>query len=375
MMGRLSAAIKKEFLQFLRDRMLMFLIVWTYTAEVVMCTMALSFEVKNLHLAVYDLDRTQLSQRLVERFTSTEYFSKAFYVSGLKEIDVVLDKGGADLALVIPAGFSDAVGKGEKGDIQIILSGVNSNTANAARGYANAIIEGLSREAAIEALARKGVGTQAPEVEARVRIWYNPELKFRFFMIISMIVIASVMVGMIHPAATMVREKETGTIEQIMVTPLRRHEVILAKLLPTVSIAMFSLFPSVIIAMMMGLPIKGSVPLFFFASMVFLFTSMGMGVFVSTLSKNMQQALLISFFILFPIMFLSGTTVPIESMPAALQYLSLLSPVRYYMEIALGIFLKGVGIEVLWPKLLIIFLFGVIVFPLSLLRLKRRMYE
>lgn len=170
----------------------------------------------------------------MSRFTSTEYFSKALYVSGLMEIDILLDKGGADLGLVIPAGFSEAVEKGGRGDIQLILSGVNSNTANTARGYANAIIERFSHEAAIEALARRGIGTQPPEVEARVRIWYNPELKFRFFMIISMIVVAGVMVGMVHPAATMVREKETGTIEQIMVTPLRRHEMIIAKLLPTI---------------------------------------------------------------------------------------------------------------------------------------------
>ena len=221
----------------------------------------------------------------------------------------------------------------------------------------------------------KGTHHLLIHIEARTRIWCNPELKFRYFMIVSMIVIAGVMVGMIHPASTMVREKETGTIEQIMVTPLRRHKVVVAKLLPTVSIALVSLFPSIFIARIMGLPIKGSVPLFFFASMIFLFTSMGTGVFISTLSRNMQQALLITFFILFPVIFLSGTTVPVEGMPIALQYLSLLSPVRYYMEIALGIFLKGVGIEILWPKLLIIFLSGAVIFPLSLLRLRRRMYE
>ncbi|MBI5468018.1 MAG: ABC transporter permease [Deltaproteobacteria bacterium] len=374
-MGRLKAAIKKEFLQFLRDRMLILLIVWTYTVEVVMCTMALSFEVKNLHMAVYDTDRSQWSQKLVERFTSTEYFTRALYVSSLKEMDGLLDSGQVDMGLVIPPDFSEAVGKGRRGDLQIILSGTNSNTANTARGYAGAIIEGFSRDAALESLRRTGLRAEVPEVEPEVRVWYNPELKFRYFMIVSMIVVAGMMIGMIHPAATMVREKETGTIEQIMLTPLRRHEVILAKLLPTVAISMLSLIPSLLIASGLGLPVKGSIVLFFLASAIFLFTSMGIGVFISTLSKNLQQALLISFFILFPIMFLSGTVVPVESMPLALQYLSYLSPVRYYMEIALGIFLKGIGLGILWPKLLAIFLFGAVIFPLSLLRLKRRMYE
>jgi len=375
-MERLIAAIKKEFLQFKRDRMLIILILWTYTIEVVMCTMALSFEVKNLHMAVYDMDRSQWSQRLVEKFTATEYFTKAIYISSLKEMDSLLDSGKVDMGLFIPLDFSTAVQKGETGDVQIILSGTNSNTANTVRGYATAIIEGFSREATKEFLMKKGMAGEFPEVEPRIRVWYNPELKFRYFMIISMIVLAGIMVGMIHPAATMVREKETGTIEQIMLTPLRSHEIIIAKLLPTITIAELSLIPSLLIATVgFGLPIKGSIPLFFFASTIFLFTSMGMGVFVSTLSRNLQQALLISFFILFPVLFLSGTMVPIESMPSAMQYLSLLSPVRYYMEIVLGIFLKGVGLKVLWPKLLIIFTFGAVIFPLSLLRLKRGMYK
>lgn len=374
-MNRLTAAIKKEFIQFSRDRMLVFLIVWTYTVEVVLCTLALSFDVKNLHMAVYDLEKSQWSQRLVEGFTSTEYFTKALYVSSLKEMDALLDAGRVDMGMVIPSGFSTRVIKGEGEDVQLIFSGTNSNTANTARGYATAILERFSREATIEFMRQKGLSAEPSGIEPEIRVWYNPDLKFRYFMIISMIVIAGIMVGMIHPAATMVREKETGTIEQIMVTPLRRHEVIIAKLLPTITIANLSLFPSLLIAYAFGLPMKGSIPLFFLASGVFLFTSMGMGVFISTLSRNLQQALLISFFILFPVMFLSGTTVPIESMHPVLQYLSYLSPVRYYMEIALGIFLKGIGLKYLWPQFVLIFLMGLIIFPLSLYRLRKRLYE
>lgn len=373
-MIRMLACIKKEYLQFSRDWMLLLLIFFLYTVEIIMCTYALSFEVRNLHLAVYDQERTQLSQKLVERFTATEYFGKVFLVNGPREIDALLDAGRADLGLVIPPDFSDKVGKGRAAEVQLILSGVNSNTANAARGYAGAIFAGFSHELMVQSLRQRGIQAKLPEVEPRMLIWYNPELEFRYFMVISMIVLAGFMVGVINTAASLVREKETGTIEQLMVTPLRRHDIVLAKLMPTLSIGLVLLFPSLLIARWFGVPMEGSIALFFLASAVTLIASMGIGIFVSTFARNMQQALLVSFFVLFPVMFLSGTIVPVESMPQFLQYLSLLSPVRYYMEISLGIFLKGVGWGILWPKFVMLFLFGAILFFWSLVRLRRRMY-
>ncbi|HEY3328007.1 MAG TPA: ABC transporter permease [Novimethylophilus sp.] len=374
-MTRALACVKKEFLQFSRDRMLLLLIFWLYTAEVIMCTHALSFEVRNLHLAVYDQDRTQLSQKLVERFTATEYFGKRFLVDSPRQIDALLDAGRADMGIVIPPDFSDKVGKGRTAEVQLILSGVNSNTANAARGYAGAIVAGFSHELMVQSLQQRGIQARLPEVVPRMRIWYNPELKFRYFMVVSMIVLAGFMVGVINTAASLVREKETGTIEQLMVTPLRRHEIVLAKLVPTLSIGLVLLFPSLLIARWFGVPMEGSVALFFLASAISLIASMGIGIFVSTFARNLQQALLVSFFVLFPVMFLSGTIVPVESMPQFLQYLSLLSPVRYYMEISLGIFLKGVGLDILWPKFAMLFLFGATLFLWSLVRLRRRMLE
>lgn len=373
-MSRMLACVKKEFLQFSRDWMLLLLILFLYTAEIIMCTYALSFEVRNLHLAVYDQERTQLSRKLVERFTVTEYFGKVFLVDGPREIDALLDAGRADLGLVIPPDFSDRVNKGRAAEVQLILSGVNSNTANAARGYASAILAGFSHELMVQSLQQRGIQAKLPEVESRMLIWYNPELKFRYFMVISMIVLAGFMVGVINTAASLVREKETGTIEQLMVTPLRRHEIVLAKLMPTLSIGLVLLFPSLLIARWFGVPMEGSITLFFLASAVTLIASMGIGIFVSTFARNLQQALLVSFFVLFPVMFLSGTIVPVESMPQFLQYLSLLSPVRYYMEISLGIFLKGVGWGILWPKFVMLFLFGAILLFWSLVRLRRRMY-
>lgn len=371
-MIRIIAAVKKEFLQFFRDRMLIFLILWIYTIEVILCAYALSFDVKNLRLVIHNKDGSQITRSLIEKFTKSEYFGKTFYVSRRSDIDDLLDSGSADLALIIPPDFSDNIIEGAHTGVQIILSGSNSNTASIARSYAISILDDFARNSYSKMLLKKGISLNLPEIEPEIRIWYNPELEFRYFMVISMIVVAGVMVGMIHVAAAIVREKERGTLEQLQVTPLKRYEVIIAKLVPTFTIGLLALVPSLLIAFWFHVPLKGSIFTFFVTSAIALFSSMGIGVFISTLSENLQQALLISFFVLFPLMFLSGTIVPVESMPELLQYMSYLSPVTYYMEITLGIFLKGTGIFILWPEIILLLLIGVVLFSLSLYKLSKK---
>ncbi|MEW6143527.1 MAG: ABC transporter permease [Thermodesulfobacteriota bacterium] len=374
-MNRVLAAIKKEFLQFSRDKMLILLILFTYSAEIVLCTYALDFDVSNLRMVVYDQDKSQTSQILIERFISSEYFGKTFFVVDENEVNRLLDKGEADIGIIIPQDFSESISEGRTADIQAVFSGTNSNTANIARNYAISIINGFSLDEFVEFAGMKGLSiTNIPNIEPEIRIWYNSELEFRYFMAISMIVVAGILIGIVHIAATMVREKESGTIDQLIVTPLRKYEIILSKVVPTMTVGLLALIPSLLIAIWFRVPIRGSVPLFFFTSAIALFSSMGIGAYISTVSSNLQQALLIAFFVLFPLMFLSGTLVPIESMPASLQYLSYLSPVRYYMEITLGIFLKGNGLTILWPKLISLFAFGVILFSFSLYRLGKKMY-
>jgi ABC-2 type transport system permease protein len=351
-MRRLAAAVRKEFLQFWRDRMLVTLVVFVYTADVVICTVALTFDVRNLTLAVFDQDRTQLSARLVERFTSTHYFGRLVPVDRLGEIDRLLDRGGADLALVIPPDFTRRAASGAPAEVQVLLSGVNSNTANAARSYVNVIVDRFAHDLLAQAAAARGLATELPSVVPEVRIWYNPQLEFKHFMAVSMIVVASLMVGVITTAASLVRERETGTIDQLLVTPLRVEEIILAKAVPPFVISMAAVAPSLLIAMGFGVPAQGALGLFLLASVLSLVASMGIGVFIAGFAMSLQQALLIGFFVIFPLMFLSGTTVPVESMPQAMQVLSAVSPTRYYMEIALGTLLKGVGWTALWPQLI-----------------------
>lgn len=372
-MRRLGALVRKEFLQLLRDRLLVALIFYIYTADVLLCTYALSFDVRNLTLAVYDQDRTAVSRTLVERFTATEYFGKLVPMASPQAVDRALDSGAADLALVVPPDFGRDVGAGRPAEVQLLLSGVNSNTANIARGYSTAILEGFAHDRLRAEAEARGIALDLPEIRPLARVWYNPALEFRFFMVVSMIVVAALLVGVISTAASFVREKETGTVEQLVVTPLRRWEIMVAKSLPPLALGMVALMPGLAIATWFGVPLAGSLSLFFVASAAALVTCLGAGILIATFAHNLQQALLIAFFVLFPTMFLSGTIVPVESMPGALRALSAASPIRYYLEIALGTLLKGVGWSVLWRELAVLAAMGAGLAALSLIRLRHRL--
>jgi ABC-2 type transport system permease protein len=275
---------------------------------------------------------------------------------------------------VIPPGFARDVAAGGSPEVQVLLSGVNSNTANAARGYAMAIVGAFARDVLADHAARHGLSVALPAVASQVRIWYNPQLEFRHFMAISMVVVAALMVGVITAAAGLVREKESGTIEQLMVTPLRSDELVAAKAAPPFAISMLALAPSLVIAKAFGVPLAGSLALFVGASAIALAAFLSIGFFIGTLAENLQQALLLAFLVLFPLMFLSGTIVPIESTPIVMQWLSYLSPVRYYMEIALGILLKGVGLDVLWPQVAALVVTAGVLTTWSIARLRGHLY-
>ncbi|TAK00756.1 MAG: ABC transporter permease, partial [Candidatus Manganitrophaceae bacterium] len=339
--ARLTAVIRKEMIQFLRDRIMLFLVLFLYTGEVIMCTVALSFDVRNLPTVVADFDLSAASRLLVERLRSSGYFSVKHVATRETQIAALLNRGKVLAALVIPPEFSRRLAAGIPVSVQLLLDGSNANTASVAQGYAQRIVQDY-------ALERMRSSAAAPNgalpVEYRPRIWYNSELKYSYFMVLSMVALATMMVGVITSAAGIVREKESGTIEQMMVTPIRPAEMIVAKMLPTFVVGLFALLPSLLVAAWFGVPMRGNLVLFFLFSAVFLVSSMGIGILVATFAETLQQALLISFFALFPIMFLSGTLVPVESMPVGLQYLAELSPLRHYMDAVLGIFLKGVGI-------------------------------
>lgn len=364
--GRWFALARKELIQFLRDRLMLGLILYLYTAEVLLCVYALSFDVRDLPTAVRDLDRSAASRQLIDRFERSGYFRVDHRVAREDELARLLDRGEVLAAIVVPPGFAERLLRGEPSSVQLILDGSNANTVSVAKGYA----ERIALRFALEQWAPHG-GHVA--VENHPRVWYNSQLTYSHFMLLSMIAAAGMLVGMITAAAGVVREKESGTIEQLLVTPARPAELVAAKMAPPLVIGLVALFPSLVIAALVGVPLRGSILLFVLFSAVFLLSSMGIGVLVATVTETLQQALLVSFLVLFPVLFLSGTLVPLESMPLWLQYLAELSPLRHYMESVLGLFLKGVGLDVLWPRLAAIGLIGALLLTVAVGRLRRRM--
>ncbi|HXV25988.1 MAG TPA: ABC transporter permease [Alphaproteobacteria bacterium] len=358
MRTQLAGLVIKETIQFLRDRIMLILVLWLYTIEVVICTLALSIEVKEMALATVDLDRTPESRALVESFLVTDAFASAGYAASTAEATEWLQSGRARAALVVPQGFQRDLVRADSPSVQILLDGTNSNVAAQARGYALQIVSAF-RAPIVTA------GDTARGAQPVVRVWYNPDQTYTSFMVLSMVALAALMVGVICPAASIVREKESGTIEQLRVTPIGTGELFIAKTLPTLVMGLLSVFPSLLITWWFGVPLRGSLILFLGLTAVFLVSAIAIGVLIATVSRTLQQALLLSFFGLFPMMFLSGTVSPVESMPEVLQTLSLASPLRHYLDITLGIFLKGAGLRELWPQALILVAIGILLFGLA----------
>lgn len=365
---RIAVLVRKELHQLRRDPVLLILVAWLFTVEVSLCAYALTFDLEDAPVAVEDLDRTPDSRALADRLERSREFRVAALVPpGRAEPQRLLDRGDALAVVRIPEGWSRALrGRGDA-PIQLLVDGADAASGTTVRGYLLALIQ---RHAA-ETSARAGGAPPRGLVEGRSRVWFNSGLQTVYFMVLSMIALAAILVGVIHPAASLVREKETGTLEQLLVSPARPGELLLAKLAVTLVASLAGLAVSLGIVVWFGVPIRGSVFLFFVVSVVFLVSAIGLGILVATFAENLQQALLLAFFGLIPVMFLSGTMVPVEAMPRPVQIASLASPLRYYMDSLLGIFLKGSGWRILWPQVAAMSLLGAGVLAAGLWRLGR----
>jgi ABC-2 type transport system permease protein len=363
--ARFGSLLVKELLQFFRDRIMLGLVLFLYTVEAVMCTMALSFDVKQIGLAIVDFDQTPTSRSLKERFLVGDEFRLVGSPATEREAADWLQSGRAVIAIVVPEGFARDLERDAAPAIQILLDASNSNTAAIARGYVLQVVDMFQRTWFYRA------GEDHGRTRAVLRVWYNPDLTFTSFMVLSMIGLAGMIVGVIQPAASIVREKEVGTIEQLMVSPVSTGELFLAKTAPTLFMGTLAIFPSLLIVAMFDVPLRGSLLFFLGMTALFLLSAIGVGVLIASVTRSLQQALLLAFFGLFPIMFLSGTLVPIESMPAFLQTVSLASPLRYYMDVTLGVFLKGAGPAELWPQALALLAIGVSLYTAALVVFRR----
>jgi ABC-2 type transport system permease protein len=375
---RVKVLLLKELLQALRDPRLRVLIIIPPLAQLVAFGYAANLDLKNIPMAIYDEDRSPLSRELAFAFSSSGYFRFQAAVGHPDEMTRLIDKGTVNAVLHIGPDFSSRVGGGRTALVQVIVAGTNSNTASLVQSYSLQIFERFNRSRFQNLLNRnprlKNVipAGSGGMVQPQIRVWYNTELVSRNFYVPGIIALV-IMISVLNlTAMAVVREKEVGTMEQIMVTPIRPVEFILGKTIPfaVISVIQVALITAAGVYWF-GVPMRGSLLLVFVSLMIYLLSFLALGLFISTISRNQQQALVTTFFFTFPIILLSGFIFPIANMPRIIQYITYVNPLRYFLVIIRDIFLKGTGVEILWPHMLALLIIGTAVMALAVRRVSK----
>jgi ABC-2 type transport system permease protein len=370
-MRRARFLIWKELIELRRDPRLMMIVIVAPLLQLFLLGYAATTDIRDVPVLIVDADRTALSRDVVARFAASPSFTIVEVASHQHVIDRYLDQGLAWLAVTIPQGFGADVNSGRPQTIQIVADGSDANSAGVAVAYAGNLLAQYS----VETVSRRSAAAVTPLVEPRIRVWFNPRLESRHFMIPGVIALLLMVVTTNLSSMGIVREKEIGTLEQLNVTPLTRSELIVGKLLPYGLIGMIEVALVLSVAVWwFEIPIRGSVPLLLAMCAVYLLTTLGLGLFVSTISATQQQAMMTTtFFFLIPMVYLSGFIFPIENMPAVIQWITYLIPLRYFLVIVRSIFLKGVGLETFWPEAAALALWGVTILMLAVFRSSKRL--
>jgi ABC-2 type transport system permease protein len=382
MWERLKHMLIKEFIQILRDPRMKAVIFVMPVLQLIVFGYAVTTDITEIPTAVADFEYSAQSRELVRRFEASGYFTVIRRVTSAAEVRGLIDRGTVKAALQFDPGFTRDLTRGRTAAVQVIVDGTDSNTASVVMDYASRIIAQYNREASRQALAAQKVARGAPgpldlrpgEIDLRPRTWYNPDLRSRNYNVPGVIAIIIMLTSLLLTSMAIVREREIGTMEQLMVTPIRPAELILGKTLPFALIGFFDVALITAVAVFwFGVPIRGSLPLLFGATALYLLSTLGIGLFISTVSRTQQQALMSTFFFYLPAVLLSGFMFPIANMPAAVQYVTYANPLRYFLVIIRGIFLKGNGPSVLWPQMLALLALGGIVIAAGTLRLHKRL--
>ena len=369
-MQRLRFLVWKEFLELRMNPRLFGVVIVAPIVQLTMLGYAATTDVKDVPVIVADGDRTSASRELVARFDASRNFTVIGTVTSVSEIEPYLQGGRAWLALSIPNGYGRDLEAGRAVTVQVVADGTDSNSTTVALGYSTSLVGGYAQEILAERLP-----AGAPSgLDARLRVWFNPQLESRYFMIPGVLALILLVVTANLASMAIVREKELGTLEQLNVTPLRRWELIVGKLLPYGVIALIDVLLVVAVAVFwFEVPLRGSFVLLFGLSIVYVLCTLALGLLISTMSDTQQQAMMTAtFFFLMPMIYLSGFIFPIENMPWIIQRVTYLIPLRYFLVIVRGIFLKGIGLGLLWPQALALASWGVVVLLLAVARSRKR---
>lgn len=372
MLRRIRSIIRKEVYQTLREPRMRILLIGPPLIQLIIFGYAVNLDVESNPIAWVDQDQTPVSRRVRAAFEGSRYFEITAYPENDREVRSLLDQGEVRAAVKLLPGFARQIAQEEPARMQVLVDGTNSNTASIITGYIQQLAANLG-SLGLPVQADGGVpGSERVVLESRV--WFNPNLESRDYFIPGVVVNIIGLVTVMLTAMAVVREKEIGTMEQLMVTPIRPIELMLGKTLPFAVVGFLEVILVTGLALLIfGIPFRGSSILLLAASGLFLLTTLGAGLLISTLSQTQQQAMMGSFFFFLPAFMLSGFAFPIRNMPLLVQYLTYLDPMRYYLEITRGIFLKGTGLQVLWPQLVALLIFGVAMILLSSLRFTKRL--
>jgi len=371
MWARLIQMLIKEFIQVIRDKRTRTVLIVPPMVQMMIFGYAATFEIRNVPMAVLDLDHSQESRELISRFESSPYFDLRRQLTHREQITEDVDTGQATLVLQIHPGFAQRLRKGETALVQVIVDGTNSNTALIALGYVNQIVARFGQEVLQDRLRRTSpfALAQMPSVELERRPWYNENVKSQWFFVPGVIGSITLIIVTTLTAFAVVREREIGTLEQVMVTPIRRFEFILGKTLPffLIGLADMALIATVG-TLWFKVPFRGSFLVLLVGTVFYLLCMLGIGLFISTVSATQQQAMVTSFFFIMPAITFSGFGFPISAMPEWLQYITYVDPLRYFLIVIRSVYLKGVGFDVLWPQMAAMGMLGVALLTLSVLR-------
>jgi ABC-2 type transport system permease protein len=372
-MQRLRFLVWKEFLELRQEPRLFGIVIVAPILQLTMLGYAATTDVKDVPVVVADGDRSAASRELSARFDASVNFTVIDTVTTVEEIEPYLEHGRAWLALSIPAGYGDAIATGRPVKVQAVADGTDSNSTTVALGYATNLIAGYAQDLGSDR-GKSGEARPDPTIDARIRVWFNPQLESRHFMIPGVLALVLLVVTANLSAMAIVREKENGTLEQLNVTPLRRWELIVGKLLPYGFIGLIDVLLVVAVAVFwFAVPLRGSFALLFVLSLLYVLCTLALGLFISTISNTQQQAMMTAtFFFLVPMIYLSGFIFPIENMPAVIRPVTYLIPLTYYLVIVRGIFLKGIGLSLLWPQAAALAAWGAVVLSLAVMRSRKR---
>jgi len=373
MWERILTILRKEFRAIFRDPRMRMVIIGFPVFQTLIFGYAVSLDVRHVKLAVVDRDNTPASRELVARFTGSDFFDAAAFTFDDDEARRLIDAAEASAILQINAGYEQSLRGGRTTSVQMIVDGSDSNTARFVATYATAIATAANTEIMLDrSLRQTGRNIRAGGVALQPRAWFNADLESRNYYVPGIIAMLVMLIALMLTSMSIVREKEVGTIEQIMVTPIRPVEFILGKCAPFAVIGFLNVCMVTAVSLFwFGIPFRGSFPLLLLGTALFLLSTLGVGLFISTVSQTQQQAMMTTFFFFFPAMLFSGFIFPVANMPVVIQYLSLLDPLRFMLVIVRGIFLKGLGLDILWPQFAALLGLGIVVMGVAVSRFRK----